>query len=335
MGQVRVSTRPSFRQGKKGVIVRHSEYMADVTTINGLLTENYPLAPGNPLTFPWLADIAGGFQRASVINLSFEYRTELNTSVSGVVMLSYILDVSEPSKGNKYQILQIDGTMSGPLWQGFVAPVKPDPREILIYYGTGYLPNTDPYKYAFGQLQVSTEATGTNTAGEVWVNYEIELFNPSLETIPCLMWGVHGSSASEPNLFGANMLLPYSTGASAGYSGNILALPSNVGSGGVAGQVSCQLPVGGFFVLCQFNVDSAESFSLSINTPTGVNVAPNQGAYGGACATDSSCVVWSVFQINEASTYTISVNYGSLAQLASGTNCFFFIMPYDGNTYPV
>jgi len=321
---------------------------------------NYALSPGNPAVFPWLAEMASCFQRARVHKLSFEYRTEISTSTPGVVMLSYILDVSEQPRVTKASIMQIEGTMSGPVWQNMVCPVKPDGRELMVSYGTGFPSGTDPFKYTFGQLQVSTVSANA-TVGEIWIDYTIELYNPSVEFVPGVMWACQGNNVAY-GAFGPTSLVPNVPGTKSGYSGSLNLVPANgplVASSTTlaniqpGGTITGVFPPGYFLVLWQGNGSfesyppSGETFSISMvsNNPAGQAPIVGSSSFGpnGPSSTGfySQFVIFQAFQVLKSDSYTINLNVDTISEsgtyynlLTNNTYNYVFVLPYDGNAFP-
>lgn len=186
------------RSKSGGIIVEHSEYVADLEsgTNAGFTSYTYPLNPGIITTFPWLSSLAANFQQYKLRKMVFEYRPNVSTAVSSanglitvgqVILATQYNSVAAPYS-NKIQMENCDYNMSG-------APNKPMMHAIEckknqsvlddLYVRFGNIPqNSDLRMYDMGFFQIASNGVPTNSTvmslGEIHVHYEVELLKPQL-----------------------------------------------------------------------------------------------------------------------------------------------------------
>jgi len=222
---------PSMHKTNQSIIVRHKEYIADIspgstpTAFNIFAT--YPLNPGLPNAFPWLSTIAQQFQEYTwrgiifhFISTSGESVASTNTSL-GNVMMATNYRASAPNYQNKVELLNEYFSTDGKISESFCHPVECDPKQNpynVQYVRTGAVPAGEDIKsYDLGAFSIATEGVQSNVAdlGELWVTYEVELRKPIVkgiyQTDADTLHFSCGSTISATNPFGTSQTLQFNS----------------------------------------------------------------------------------------------------------------------------
>lgn len=184
-------TKAKMRNSKSGMNVRHREYIQDIVFGEAGDFENVvasPINPGNSLMFPWLSAIATRFETFSFKYLRFIYEPQCGTENEGTVMIAVDFDAVDAPPVDKLQFMTYDGAVRSPPWFASVyACAGYNLHKYKQYYITKDLItplSTDEKTYFVGNLFVATQSQADPfTAGELYVEYEVELQTPQLSEI--------------------------------------------------------------------------------------------------------------------------------------------------------
>lgn len=188
----------SVRSG--GMIVRHREYLRDITASNLFKGTTFTINPGLPETFPWLAQIAGSFEQYRMRGLLFEYKTTssdtiLSSATStalGTVVMGTQYNVLDEPFDNKFEMENYEFSNSSKPSLSMIHPIecaKSQTPISLLYVRT---PSTDtskgdPRLYDLAKFtiatvgmqgQFNTPQQNNAAIGELWCTYEVEFFKP-------------------------------------------------------------------------------------------------------------------------------------------------------------
>lgn len=270
---------PTIRNSKRTTVIRHREYIGDLSTpstlVNGstpFTNNTYLVNAGNSTTFPWLSSVAQNFEFYKFHGILFEFKSTSATALNstntslGTVILASEYNTAQPSYVNKIQMENSEYCTSVKPSECVIHPVecapKSNPQE-LYYVNTG---NTvpvgqDPRLYNISNFQLATvgmQATNINI-GELWVTYEVELSRTALSgalglAIDTDHWYVPASSTiTNSNLFGTSTV------------GNVLRTGSQVGT--VLASNSITFPanlIGNYLVCIQWSGSSSTTTIGSI-----------------------------------------------------------------------
>lgn len=182
-----------------GTVITHREYITDVYTgtIPGGSTSTqfdistYPINPGQPKTFPWLAGIASNYEEYEILGMVFSFVSTSGESVAatntslGSVVLATEYDPTKPAFANKQAMENYQFAVSAKTSQSQIhaieckknlTPVK------MLYVRNTALSGTDLRWSDFANFYIATvghPAPGVNI-GELWVTYKIRLNKPRL-----------------------------------------------------------------------------------------------------------------------------------------------------------
>lgn len=180
--------------GSTGIIVRHREYIGDITSTTAFNLASYPLNPGLAETFPWLSQVADSFEQYKFRGLLFEFKsmssdavlsTGANSALGSVVMATQYDPLDSPF-ANKYQMENYQFANSAKPSLSFIHPIEcaksQTPINQLFVRNGGVPANADIRLYDLGVFNVATVGMQSTTGviGELWITYEIELFKPKL-----------------------------------------------------------------------------------------------------------------------------------------------------------
>lgn len=191
---------PQIKNTKgRGFIVRHREYICDVSSATTFTVNEFPLNPGLESTFPWLSTVAQNFEEYVPLGIVFEFKStsadalnSTNTAL-GTVIMATNYNSNNGAFRNKNEMENYEFASSTRPSCSALHPIECDPR--LNPMGTYYIRTGDPPEncdkklYDVGLFQFA--ATGSQAAavvGELWVTYEFcfrkPRINPALVSAP-------------------------------------------------------------------------------------------------------------------------------------------------------
>lgn len=181
--------------GNRGncVVVRHREYIGDVSSTIAFTNTTYSINPALSTTFPWLSTIAQNFEEYDFKQLVFQFKStsadalnSTNTAL-GTVVGATIYNSVNPAFTSKQQMENYEFAKSCKPSEDQVFPVEcahgENPVEQLYTRDTAVPVGADPRLYDLGTFQLAT--VGSQAAaviGELWVSYTVELYKPKLDT---------------------------------------------------------------------------------------------------------------------------------------------------------
>jgi hypothetical protein len=208
------------------------------------------------------------------LRLTFVYVPAIATSTAGRVTLAFNYNALDPIPTNKQQVFSIEPNNEAAAWTPIELNV---PCLNNVLYTRRYLQATGDLKtYDMGQLLVCTDlTTGAVTAGELYVDYTIELAKPHPQT--SLNASLYTANGSKTGIFG--------TGYSNAIIGSGIITPP---AGGAASTLFFNTS-GTYFMYIHVTFASANDAALTItNSVFGTTsvVSPNSayGAYGATSA---------------------------------------------------
>jgi len=179
-----VSGGPFSGSGK--TTVRHREYIGEVNGSVNYAVTSFPVNPGMIQTFPWLARFpAQGYDLYHFKYIRFCYESEKSTASNGSVMLAYDYDASDSSPSNKISIMAYNGAVRSSCW----APISCPASTAMInkvknrFVRSGSLSaNQDIKLYDTANFFIAVQGCADSSVmGELYVEYEVELFSPQLD----------------------------------------------------------------------------------------------------------------------------------------------------------
>lgn len=185
---------PVFKSNPRtrNTIIRHREFIADITGTTSFTNTSYPINPGLVASLPWGSQIAANFEQYRVRGMVFEFKTTSATAIvsgtnsaMGTVIMCTEYNSLNPGFTSKSAMENHEFCTSSIPSNSFLHPVECARHSTTIenlYIRTGAVPSgADQRMYDLGVFQIATVGMqGSNTIGELWVTYEIELIKPVL-----------------------------------------------------------------------------------------------------------------------------------------------------------
>jgi len=177
-------------RGRRTTRICEDEYVAEVAGSTGFATAQYPINPGQALTFPWLSKEALLWEKYHFEQLEFYYRPEVSAFATngqaGKVMLSCDYDASDAPPATKQQVEDTHPHQDAMPYEDVYLRLEPNEMyqsSDAKYVRPGGLPGGSDIKtYDCGNLFVSTIGnTNTTTIGELRVRYCVVFDVPVLE----------------------------------------------------------------------------------------------------------------------------------------------------------
>lgn len=173
---------PEFT-GKKSIRIRHSEPLAEVTgSVNFTVFDSWAVKPGS---FPWLANIANNYEQYKFHGIAFELNSTSGESVAsadtaiGSVLMADLINPADPIPTTRLSMLQRQNKLEGKPSDSMLFGVeckKVFNGGKLYVYDDGVLPVTETTHSVF-VLATNGQQVDNYELGDLWVTYDVELFN--------------------------------------------------------------------------------------------------------------------------------------------------------------
>jgi len=175
------------------VVVRHREYINDITASSAFVVNTYPINPGIVSTFPWLAQVAANYEEYIIRGMIFEFKSTSSdailaaggTQALGTVIMATQYDVYNPTFIDKVSMENYQFANSSKPSESFLHAIECQPKqtpvdELFVRTSLGVVTGADKRLYDFGSFNIATQGQQANAGilGELWCTYEIELYKP-------------------------------------------------------------------------------------------------------------------------------------------------------------
>lgn len=185
---------PRIINKDKSVIIKHKEFVKNVTSSINWSMETVTVNPGLSDSFPWLASVAENFESYEFKNVHFKYKsicTGEPTSITniGTVVLFPQYNVAQQQPLNKQTAESFhDSTSFRPTANGrcFIKSELLKARRYVRTERDTYLNNVDLRLYDLCNFVIGTQdnPADNTVVGELWCYYEVVLYNPRLPPLP-------------------------------------------------------------------------------------------------------------------------------------------------------
>ncbi|QMW68650.1 capsid protein [Crucivirus-94] len=179
---------------KRGQVIRHREYLQNIVTASdgSFKLQSFALNPGLVQTFPWLSQVAAGFEQYKINGMIWEFKSTSADSLSstttslGSVIMATEYDSSRAVFANQQQMANHEFAMSCRQSASMLHAVeckKSLTPVSELWVRTGAVPSGDDERlYDWGLFQIASVGgpSVANTVGELWVTYEVEFYKPQL-----------------------------------------------------------------------------------------------------------------------------------------------------------
>jgi hypothetical protein len=176
-------SRPKFVDSVGGIVIKKREYVQNIVPQDPFTPVKIEFNPGVSSMFPWLSGVAQNFEKYKVRKLHFIYETSQSTFVPGMIMFAPEFNVSDSLPSTKAELLEYAYATRAPVWKNFRLTLDSSAvmnfKDYYIRVNELSVEN-DKKLYDPLYLIVATDAVSTDIsyAGELWIEYEIELLYP-------------------------------------------------------------------------------------------------------------------------------------------------------------
>jgi len=206
------SGEPNFRRnGYRSTTISHRELVGSVSGSSTFAAQfGFSLQPGLATSFPWLSTQAVGWEAYRFKRLKYCYYTRCSTATPGSIMLIPDYNAADPPPLDEQTASAYRDVVEEVPWTvEFECELDPEamcPKGQRRFVRTaGLAPNLDIKTYDSGSMYIGT-VDGTGVIwGKIWVDYEVELFVPTLPTAPDVANSgsvASGGTVSKTSFFG-------------------------------------------------------------------------------------------------------------------------------------
>lgn len=190
---VKKYSEPKVSDKSHGITVKKREFVCNIVPQDPFTPVKVEFNPGLQVMFPWLSGVAPNFEKYRVRKILFHYETSQSTFVPGMVMFAPEFNISDAMPSTKSELLEYAFATRAPVWKNFSMEI---PSNVLMNYKEYYVRvnelsvQNDKKLYDPMFLIYATDAVSTDIsyAGELWVEYEIELLYPQRISYSILMF---------------------------------------------------------------------------------------------------------------------------------------------------
>ncbi len=170
------------RSTNRGETIAHRELLG---TINGsvafTIQGTYSLNPGLAATFPWLSVQAARWQQYRFNRLRFDFVTRAPTTKLGSLLLAPEYNSATAAPADELSMSAMQGCIESNSWSNVSLALDQKSMNVMgsrHFIRTGNVAG-DVKTYDSGTLYLATvEQDNADSIGKLWVEYEVELFNP-------------------------------------------------------------------------------------------------------------------------------------------------------------
>lgn len=187
-------------------VIEHRELFSRVTCFTNFTVGSQvantaiPINPGNPNLFPWLAQIATGWE--SYVFESFEvlYIPACSSATAGNIYLAVDYDITDGLPTDELQVNAYRSTTTSTAWaENLFVAEREDLRKRKTYFVSPlpYIPaiySTDVGLQMTGKLLCCSDSGANNNVGKLIVNYKVRLMTPHLNRTPTPFLTIDGSA---------------------------------------------------------------------------------------------------------------------------------------------
>lgn len=195
MNAINITPTPVLSQGKrKSTVVKHREFLDNLTGNLTYEVSAYALNPGLSETFPWLFNTAKNYEKYRVNKFMVEILTNSGSSASGTYGMAIDYNAADPAPNTEQTLMAFQGATNCSVWNSCrLIADKFNARSAYkeLFVRTGNVPEGEDLKtFDMGTLYVYTSGSANDALlGKIYVDYEIEFYTPQL--------GVFGDAAAE------------------------------------------------------------------------------------------------------------------------------------------
>jgi len=189
---------PTFVNTDHTVRITHREYIADLVAPaapGNFNLQSWNINPTNGNLFPWLTPIARNYQEYRICGMVVEYKSmysDYSTGPLGTVTIATNYNVTDQLYASKREMENSEFACSTKPSISLMHPIEcssKQGRASFLFtrpYGSQVGTNDNRF-FDWGMVQVATQgmpaSAASQTLGELWVSYDIELVKPVLGNV--------------------------------------------------------------------------------------------------------------------------------------------------------
>jgi len=183
---LQITSEPRYlRQKHNSVRIVHRELVSSIVgtpTFSILPANSYPLNPGQVTTFPWLSNQATSWEQYKFHKLKFCYYSRCSTTTAGSVFLIPDYVAADLPPASEQIAASYRGTIENAPWVPEFSCTL-DPSSLNGPMNRRFVRSTplnaaDQRVSDAGDFFVATNDGSATSWGKLWVEYDVELFNP-------------------------------------------------------------------------------------------------------------------------------------------------------------
>lgn len=174
------------RNTARKTCIGQEEFLVNVTgTTAFAVQQSFALNPGLAASFPWLSIEAQGWERYRFKKLNFRYTTSTGSTTPGTVTMAPDYDAADAPPASEQVALTYKNREYCPPWEldklCRLSPAMMNAAFKEHFVRVGPIgANQDVKTYDVGNLHLCTSGGTAVQWGKVFVEYEVEFFNPQL-----------------------------------------------------------------------------------------------------------------------------------------------------------
>lgn len=184
------TAKPKITNVDGGITVQHREFVADILSDGIFAAVTAPLVPTNIGMFRWLPNVATNYSQYRFKKFTLEYVPSCSVVVSGTVIINFLYDLTSTLLSDKPTFMSVEGATRCVPWDSMTNSLNTKSANVMTRrqvppvgdytYTSGAAslpPGADATLYFAALVNYATDAP-TASLGEMYVSYEVELFNP-------------------------------------------------------------------------------------------------------------------------------------------------------------
>jgi hypothetical protein len=171
--------------GSIGTRVRQREFLGTINGSTGFVARRYYCNPGLEATFPLLSRTAQQWETYRFRSLKFEFLTRAPSSAVGSIIAAPDYDPTDVTPASEAIVTSYQNAVETVSWQNLTCVLDQKSMHELgeRKFIRDEMVSGDLKLYDVAAFYLcTTEQADTAAVGKLWVEYDVELFNPSLDS---------------------------------------------------------------------------------------------------------------------------------------------------------
>jgi len=171
--------KPVLRNSPNGVVVKHREFWRTITSNTSVSIVTTNINPGRRDIFSWLSNVAMNYEQYRFRKLSFTFVSAQATSYAGRVGMAHTSNPTSSGPKNRNDFFNVTPNVEESPWEDMVLNVPVSGKKLFVR-GLSQTVGGTSNTYDEGQicLMAAMNPASADICGEVFVEYELELFSP-------------------------------------------------------------------------------------------------------------------------------------------------------------